>query len=68
MKGAQGHANDLPHTPEVTATGTHEDYRAIPEVSEEEGHCSRTWSQLQHGFPYAKRPNFSGNHQKNNER
>jgi len=35
---------------------------------EEEGHRIRAWSQLQHGFPYAKRPNFSGNHQKNNER
>ena len=35
LKGAQVHANDLPHSLEVPAADTHEDHRALPQVLEE---------------------------------
>ena len=39
QKGAQVHANDLPHSLEVPAADSHEDHRALPEMLEEKGHC-----------------------------
>ena len=39
LKGAQVHAHDLPHSPEVPAADSHEDHRALPEMLEEKGHC-----------------------------
>jgi len=39
QKGAQVHANDLPHSLEVPAADSHEDHRALHKVLEEKGHC-----------------------------
>ena len=39
IKGAQVHAHDLPHPPEVPSANTHEDHRALPQVLEEKGYC-----------------------------
>ena len=68
LKGAQVHANDLPHSLEVPAADTPEDHRALPEVLEEEGHRVRAWSQLQHGIPYSEGSNFYENNQRKDER
>ena len=66
LKGAQINANDLPHSPEVPAADTHEDHRALPQVLETKGHRLRTWSQLQHGFPYPEGSNCKGNYKSHN--
>jgi len=39
LKGAQVHAHYIPHSAEVPAADSHEDYRALPEMLEEKGHC-----------------------------
>ena len=68
LKGARVNAHDLPHPPEVPAADTHEDHRALSQVLEAKGYRFRTWSQLQHGFPYPEGPNCKGNYKNHNER
>ena len=68
LKGAQINANDLPHPPEVPAADAHEDHRSLPQVLEAKGQRFRTWSLLQHGFPYPEGSNCTGNYKNHNER
>jgi len=68
LKGAQVHANDLPHPPEVPAADTHEDHRSLPQVLEAKGHCCRTRSQRYHCFTYPEGSNCKKHYQLHHER